>query len=331
MIAGLFVDGWAHVNLPSLETFFTPWHGLLYSGFLAGAVWIVALAWRGRAAGGSWWAALPTGYRSGAVGVLLFGLGGVGDMVWHILFGVEVGVDALLSPTHLVILTGGALMLTAPLRSRWSGPAPIGPGLPGDLPVVLSLALVTALAAFFLLYTSVFTVPAAAQAYRRLPESTPGHELAERAATTGLAGYLVTTALLVLPLLLATLRGRRPAGTIVVVVAAVAWGSAVVGGFEVYEVAAALAVTLAAIVAEFVVAGIERMRPGRLVRAAAVGAALPALLWPAQLIAVQATEGIRWSVELWAGVVALTVLEGVTLGVLMAWSGRDAPPEGSGG
>src|SRR5215207_2532334 len=38
-IAGLFLDGWAHNNLAStLETFFTPWHGVLYSGFFAVAL-----------------------------------------------------------------------------------------------------------------------------------------------------------------------------------------------------------------------------------------------------------------------------------------------------
>ena len=31
-IGGLFLDGWAHTNLPRLETFFTPWHAVLYSG-----------------------------------------------------------------------------------------------------------------------------------------------------------------------------------------------------------------------------------------------------------------------------------------------------------
>ena len=35
-MGGMFLDGWAHANLASsLETFFTPWHAVLYSGFLA--------------------------------------------------------------------------------------------------------------------------------------------------------------------------------------------------------------------------------------------------------------------------------------------------------
>jgi hypothetical protein len=42
MMLGMFLDGFAHHNLPeSRETFFTPWHGLLYSGFLALAGFIL--------------------------------------------------------------------------------------------------------------------------------------------------------------------------------------------------------------------------------------------------------------------------------------------------
>ena len=34
-LGGLFIDGWAHSNIPQLETFFTPWHAVFYSGYLA--------------------------------------------------------------------------------------------------------------------------------------------------------------------------------------------------------------------------------------------------------------------------------------------------------
>src|ERR1700757_2533113 len=40
-IGGLFLDGWAHSHVPQLETFFTPWHAVLYSGYLAVAVALV--------------------------------------------------------------------------------------------------------------------------------------------------------------------------------------------------------------------------------------------------------------------------------------------------
>jgi hypothetical protein len=46
MTAGIFIDGWAHINIPRLETFFTPWHAVFYSGFLATAGWVVYQAVR---------------------------------------------------------------------------------------------------------------------------------------------------------------------------------------------------------------------------------------------------------------------------------------------
>lgn len=48
LVLGLFTDGWAHLNVSGPETVFTPWHGVLYSGFSAGALWLGVLALRGR-------------------------------------------------------------------------------------------------------------------------------------------------------------------------------------------------------------------------------------------------------------------------------------------
>src|SRR5919197_6314517 len=63
IVVGLFVDGWAHNHLLSTrESFFTPWHGLLYSGVGAAMGVLVAGATRNHAAGYSWREALPSGY-----------------------------------------------------------------------------------------------------------------------------------------------------------------------------------------------------------------------------------------------------------------------------
>ncbi|MEA2241717.1 MAG: hypothetical protein QOD24_1273, partial [Solirubrobacteraceae bacterium] len=61
LIAGLFLDGWAHNTRPSLETFFTPWHAVFYSGFVAVALWIGWLARSRREPGRTWAQALPRG------------------------------------------------------------------------------------------------------------------------------------------------------------------------------------------------------------------------------------------------------------------------------
>src|SRR3546814_15418468 len=48
MVVGLFLAGWAHDNAKP-ESFFTPWHGVLYRGFaaLAAAPVLVAMRVRG--------------------------------------------------------------------------------------------------------------------------------------------------------------------------------------------------------------------------------------------------------------------------------------------
>lgn len=125
LTTGIFVDGWAHNRFgESLETFFTPWHALFYLGFLAVAAWVVWLGVRGWQSGRRGFAAFPEGYHLTALGVPIFGLGGLGDMTWHTVFGIEVGIEALLSPTHLLLFAGAASILAAPLVSVWRTPSP---------------------------------------------------------------------------------------------------------------------------------------------------------------------------------------------------------------
>jgi hypothetical protein len=108
--AGLMLDAWAHNNVPELETFFTPWHAVFYSGFAATAAWI---AWTARGAlrpDGSRVAAIPVGYGAAIVAVVGFGVAAIGDFSWHTIFGIEQSIDILFSPTHLGL---GAAMFGA--------------------------------------------------------------------------------------------------------------------------------------------------------------------------------------------------------------------------
>src|SRR5437867_8717930 len=85
LVGGVLADAWAHTNiLSTLESFFTPWHALLYSGFAALALWTVGMAYRRRADAPVWWRdGWPAGYRLGAVGAAIFLLGGLGGLTWH--------------------------------------------------------------------------------------------------------------------------------------------------------------------------------------------------------------------------------------------------------
>lgn len=106
--SGFFLDAWAHGHVP-VESFFTPYHGVFYSGTL---VMIVVLA--------TYWArnrALPPGYRLAILGIPIFLVAGAGDLLWHLLLGIEEGVDALLSPTHQCLGLGIFFLASGPIRS----------------------------------------------------------------------------------------------------------------------------------------------------------------------------------------------------------------------
>jgi len=49
----------------------------------------------------------------------------------------------------------------------------------------------------------------------------------------------------------------------------------------------------------------------------AVGALLPALVWPGHLAGLALGTGVSWSVELWAGIVGVTAMAGAVLGRLV--------------
>jgi hypothetical protein len=123
-LGGLYLDGWAHRHVPTLETFFTPWHAVLYSGFVILAAFLALTVAVNRAGGASWRHAVPPGYGSSAVGAIVFAVGGVGDLIWHTLFGIEKGIEGNISPSHLTLALGGVLLFTGPLRAAWRRTAP---------------------------------------------------------------------------------------------------------------------------------------------------------------------------------------------------------------
>ena len=149
-LGGLFIDGWAHSNIPQLETFFTPWHAILYSGYLLNAILLVGTLYLNHARGLPWRKAIPTGYELSLVGVPLFAIGGIGDMIWHTLFGFEIGTEQVLSPTHLVLATSGILMMTGPLRAAMRRPDTRGAqGWSKLLPMLLSVIALLLMFTFF--------------------------------------------------------------------------------------------------------------------------------------------------------------------------------------
>jgi WD40-like Beta Propeller Repeat len=125
------------------KTFFTPWHAVLYAAFVVVAAFLVFSLLRNHRKGYPWREALPPGYGLSLLGVMIFAAGGVLDMLWHMLFGIEVSVEALLSPTHLILAFGLVLIVTGPFRAaRLRLPGERAYGWIQLLPALLSLTFV---------------------------------------------------------------------------------------------------------------------------------------------------------------------------------------------
>src|SRR5579875_1599013 len=139
-LAGALSDTYAHTNFPKLETFFTPWHALLYSGLVAVATCNFLVMRHNHAQGYPWRRAIAPGYELTNVGVAVLFVGGAIDLVWHTLFGIERDIEANASPSHLLIIAGILLILAGPMRSAFARRTPLRGAQ--QLPLVLSMSFV---------------------------------------------------------------------------------------------------------------------------------------------------------------------------------------------
>jgi len=318
LIGGSLADTWAHTNLlKSLETFFTPWHALLYGGFAATAAWTIWLGFRRRAEHPRWWRdGWPAGYALGALGAVGFLAAGVGDMLWHTIFGIEVSLDAVLSPTHLLLVVAGTLLVTSPLRSWWADGAtarraPIG---------IWSLALGSIFGVLLLSHTTAIRSTAATRAYDHVLGS-PSHI----DASYGSARYLATTLILLVPVLL-VLRRRAVFGTTTAVVGAVFLFNLAQFEFPLTQTLAGAGATLGAFAVDLLAVRLDATRGlDAPLRLPIVGALFGALVWSGHLLGLAIAEGIGWPPELWAGNLVLAALAGAAIG-LVASPVRDRVP-----
>lgn len=312
LMAGLFLDAWAHtIRLDELEGFWTPWHGVFYSGFLATAAWIAWLVNRGVPDTGSVTAAIPVGYGPAVVGIALFAMGGVGDAIWHTIYGVEASIDALLSPTHLLLFSGLILILTAPFRAAWHGPSKRSVGSPwGFVPAFLSITLATALVAFMFTY---LWAPGRGFWPEVLYDPLTGS--GELHVVGGIGSIMATTGILVAPLILTLRRWTPPPGTFTVMWTAINLMMSL--GFDLDVGLATVTGLVGGLVADGLVAWLDA-GPHRVGAVRAVATAAPIAAWATYFLLIGASATILWPVEVWSGAIFFAGLAGFGLTVL-AW------------
>ncbi|HEX3272672.1 MAG TPA: hypothetical protein VHR15_18655, partial [Ktedonobacterales bacterium] len=278
LVGGLFLDGWAHTHGRVDQSFFTPWHAVFYSGFVAVAIALLATIVRRRLAAQTWRAAIPSGYGATLAGVTVFAAGGVGDLIWHTLFGIERSIEALLSPTHLMLIIGIILIASGPLRAAWRRPADSlswGRGLPTLLAMLYILATLTFITQYLYPFDS---------------------DWYSRGVALDIASALTFTAILMGGLLLLVGRWRLPFGWVALQLGGIALAMSALTDIH-QSVLLALIVGL---IADTLYALLRptRARAGRL---RLFAFAVPATLFAGFFFALNLYGLLDWVIHLWTG------------------------------
>ncbi|MEV6342716.1 hypothetical protein [Actinoplanes sp. NPDC051851] len=206
LVIGLQLDAYAHATTPELETFWTPWHGVLYSGIAASGftlLWIM----KSRLPSIPTYRdvlALPNALRIPIAGMASLLVGGGVDTLWHNIFGIEKNLEIFVSPSHELIILGMVLVAM--------GPALMLAATPGDRTLGVSGGFLVAISALFsVLPLHIYSLHASALGIRHLGSGDPDPLVF---STDGqlVHGYLASTALLLLPIVIIGRRWALPIG-----------------------------------------------------------------------------------------------------------------------
>ena len=333
-VLGTVLDSWAHFS-GRVDSFFTPWHAVLYSGTFAMVGWLVWTAWRCRGPVSSGGPAatvgssrapsgrgtvppeppgagrqgLPVGYGIGLVGVAMFLVGAAGDLTWHTILGIEVNLDGAFSPTHLTLILAGWLLFTTPFRSAWAAP-----GTQAPLPALLALLNVEVLLAMATSW---------AAAWGNLGPTLPIHQPAESGTIEGyitehaIVSVLVTSLVMLGPVLLALRRWHLPFGTVTLLFTAFALAQAKVHASEGAVAIVVAAATLGGLTADALIALPASALNAR-TRDLLVAVVTPLVTWSAWLLVLAADQGrFSWTPALSTGTVVIAALGGFGLHLLL--------------
>ncbi|TMC66774.1 MAG: hypothetical protein E6J16_00865 [Chloroflexota bacterium] len=299
LMAGAYLDSWAHRHLAGLETFFTPWHAVLYSGMFAILAFLAITALRNRDRGYSLPQVLPAGYSLSLLGCVLFGIGGVIDMAWHLRFGIEVSLAALISPPHLLLMLALGLIVTGPLRAAWRRQLTRAP-----FTAVVSASLLLSMFTFFnqfdqpLVNTLASTKAVAPDTIRYLQQ-------------LGILGIMVQTALLTGVVLYLLSRFTLPFGSITLLAGL---NGALLGSLEQHFDLIPIAI-VGGLLADLVMVWL-RPGPDRVVALRFASFIGPVAVSSLYLGFLQVTRGIGWPITLWLGSIIVSGAIGVLLSYL---------------
>ena len=292
----------------------------LLSTFVATAGWLL---WTCRAVVREerWdFRAVPAGYAPSLVALGIFALAGVGDMIWHGLFGIEQEINVLFSPTHLALGASMFVIVTTRLRAAWADRSlPASPGLRRLLPAVGAVSLAATIVLLFLQYAN-------ALAFSSVDVVVALSGVDEGWTANLVSSIAVTNLVLVLPLLVLARRWRLPLGSVTLLYLSVAALAGAVTGFDNADL---LAGVLFAGVGVDVIGRWLRPTPDQPLRFLGFAALAPLVTWTAYIAAAYLTprpmfaapdgtmRGTEGMVELYTGVPIVQALLGLLIAAVV--------------
>jgi hypothetical protein len=343
-IVAMFFDGRNHNNKTGQESFWSVPHLFLYTGMTAVGVWVGLLVTRYQLAAGvdprrllPDLKAIPVGYGVAILGLITLGIGGPTDFIWHSAYGFEVGVDAIYSPPHLCLFFGGLLVSSTGIRSMWAK-QDIAPDFKGFAPALLSTTLFTGVAGFITMYLSAFMTNVT-------PTSDFVHDYQQHfkdnftdqtvslnggltkygddawsyyyyAASHGVASEIVTTLVLLGPILLLLRRWRVPFGAVTLIFTG--FGLLVNIMTEYRDIVLIVPLILTGIAIDVLQ---NRARAGERLTLGgirAVGPTAAAVLWISYYAVLALHAGIGWRPTMWVGAIMVGIMTGFGVAFLVA-------------
>lgn len=335
---GLAGDIFRHLLHPEQlsrgRDFLSGWHLVLYGGVASVGVWLgIGALRRG-----------PAYVRAASATAIGFGVlsfGGLCDAAWHKAFGIEVAIDAIVSPPHLVMFAGLLCLLASPIGVLWHRAERRLAVVP-SIAVVLSIVSVVLVTSLFTGFLSPLAGGLSLQGY---VEPLVGESLQDYDQVRGLAIAIWTVTVLVasttvvlvrfrpipgsmllsflligVPALVLTKeQGNSPATTTVVSYSAT--GEPLPSGSVMPLVIGFAAAGLAS---EIVVALFARPVLRR-VAASLNGAAIGVTLWAVTFIGLRVDDRFHWGKTLGGGIITLSAFVGAAMAGLVAFPVRGQP------
>ena len=288
MVAGAYVDAQSRVATVSGRGTLGPWQeGFAHAGWFAVTLlFAVTVVWN-VSHRSPWQRALPPGYELSLAACLLFGLAVVLESYVQAAAGDATGFGALLSPTRVVEITAGLLIVAGPLRAAARrGETALG------VPALLSAALILAVLAFFLQFANPLVDPWAAGSQRQA--GTLGWVVQD----LGVAGLVLQPALITGVLLVLVRQFELPFGSATLLF--LVYGALSISIKLHY---ALLAVPIATGLAADLIAW--RLKPGlsRVFELRILAAAVPAVFATAFFVVLALTDPTWWSFHAWTGTI----------------------------